>query len=90
MSPAWFAWMTQVPAPVNLTVVPLSEQAPDVELVAIESLGDREARGLGIDELAAALAEGRPHRASGELALHVLATAEAIVRAAERCETVRL
>ncbi len=60
------------------------------ELVAVESLGDRETRGLGIDELAAALREGRPHRASGELALHVLETAEAIVRAAERSETVHL
>jgi len=62
----------------------------DEELVPVESLGDREARGLGIEELAAALAEGRPHRASGELALHVLETAEAIVSAAERGETVRL
>lgn len=46
-------------------------------LVAYESFGDREARGLGIDDLAQALAEGRPHRASAELALHVLETAEA-------------
>jgi predicted dehydrogenase len=58
------------------------------ELVAVESLGDREARGLGIDELADALADGRPHRASGELALHVLETAEAIVRAADERTTI--
>lgn len=60
------------------------------ELVEVESLGDQEARGLGIEELAVALREGRPHRASGELALHVLETAEAIVDAAERAETIAL
>ena len=57
------------------------------EVVDIESRGGREARGLGIEDLAVALREGRPHRASGELALHVLETAEAIVAAAERAET---
>ena len=51
------------------------------ELVEYESFGDREARGLGIDDLAQALAEGRPHRASAELALHVLETAEAAATA---------
>jgi predicted dehydrogenase len=57
------------------------------EIVAVDGLGDREARGLGIEDLAVALLEDRPHRASGELALHVLETAEAIVAAAERAET---
>ena len=47
------------------------------------SLGDQEARGLGIEDLAVALREDRPHRASGELALHVLETAESILDAAE-------
>jgi predicted dehydrogenase len=59
----------------------------DEEIVDVEDLGDQEARGLGIEELAVALRAGRPHRASGELALHVLETAEAIVDAAERAET---
>ena len=45
--------------------------------VDYETFGAREARGLGIDDLAQALEEGRPHRASAELALHVLETAEA-------------
>ena len=44
--------------------------------------GAQETRGLGIDELALALAEGRPHRASAELALHVLEAAEAAVASA--------
>jgi predicted dehydrogenase len=51
--------------------------------VPYESFGDREARGLGLQELAEALREDRPHRASGELALHVLEAAEAIARAGE-------
>jgi predicted dehydrogenase len=45
--------------------------------VEYETFGKREARGLGIDDLAQAIDENRPHRASAELALHVLETAEA-------------
>jgi predicted dehydrogenase len=60
------------------------------EPVAYESYGDREARGIGIQELAEALREGRPHRASGGLGLHVLAVAEAIVRAGEEGRVVEL
>jgi len=45
-----------------------------------------ETRGVGLQDLAEALRENRPHRASGELALHVLEAAEGIVRAgAEAC-----
>jgi len=47
------------------------------ERVEYESRGAQETRGLGIEDLAVALAENRPHRASAELALHVLETAEA-------------
>jgi predicted dehydrogenase len=60
------------------------------ESVPYESYGDREARGLGIQDLAEALREGRPHRASGELALHVLEAAEAIVCAGEEGRVVEL
>lgn len=55
-----------------------------------ERFGDREARGLGIQELAEGLREDRPHRASGELALHVLEAAEAIVRAGDEGRVVEL
>lgn len=55
------------------------------ENVVYTSRGARETRGLGIDELAASLSAGRPHRASGELGLHVLEVADAAARtAAER------
>ena len=40
-------------------------------------------RGLGLAEMARAIGEKRPHRASGDLALHVLAVMAAILRAAE-------
>jgi predicted dehydrogenase len=53
------------------------------ERVEYPSRGAQETRGLGIEELADSLAAGRPHRASGELALHVLAAAEAAVRVAD-------
>jgi predicted dehydrogenase len=49
----------------------------DREPVPYETFGDKEARGIGIEDLALAIQEGRPHRASGELALHVLETAVA-------------
>jgi predicted dehydrogenase len=39
-------------------------------------------RGCGIADLAYALADGTPHRASGELALHVLDVMESLLRAA--------
>ncbi|MFV0383291.1 Gfo/Idh/MocA family protein [Paracoccus sp. (in: a-proteobacteria)] len=40
-------------------------------------------RGLGLAEMARAIVEDRPHRASGELALHVLAVMLGILEAAE-------
>ena len=53
----------------------------DEERVEYETFGDQEARGLGLEDLALALEEGRPHRANAELALHVLETAEAAASA---------
>jgi len=50
------------------------------EEVTYESQGPRETRGLGIDELVESLRAGRPHRAGGALALHVLEAAEAAER----------
>jgi predicted dehydrogenase len=65
----------------------LLRRGGDEEVVEVESLGDRETRGLGIEDLALALREDRPHRASGELALHVLESADAIVDAAAQART---
>jgi predicted dehydrogenase len=62
----------------------------ETQAVPYDSYGARETRGLGIQDLAEALRDDRPHRASGELALHVLEIADAIVDAAEERRVVDL
>jgi predicted dehydrogenase len=62
----------------------------DAEPVEYRSRGEQETRGLGIEELATAFSEGRPHRANGELALHVLEAAEAAATAAAERRVVDL
>lgn len=47
-------------------------------------------RGLGLAEMARAIAEGRPHRSSGELALHALATMLGILESAETSRAVTI
>ena len=42
--------------------------------------GAQETRGLGLHELVESMRAGRPHRASGALALHVLEAADAVIR----------
>lgn len=44
--------------------------------------GDGNYRGLGLADMAAAIIKGRPHRASGALALHVLEVMEALLASA--------
>jgi predicted dehydrogenase len=50
---------------------------------AVPASGATDGRGLGVLDLARGLRTGAPHRASGELALHVLEILEAIDRSAE-------
>jgi predicted dehydrogenase len=45
--------------------------------------GERDTRGIGLHDMLEAIAEGRPHQASGHLALHVLEVATAVLRSAE-------
>jgi predicted dehydrogenase len=58
--------------------------------VPYEDRGAEETRGYGIEELVCALRAGRPHRASGALALHVLEAAEAAVTSAAELRTITL
>ena len=58
--------------------------------VEYEPLGPKETRGLGLDEMLAAIREERPHRASGALGLHVLETALAALRSAEEGRTIEI
>lgn len=52
--------------------------------------GDGKYRGLGLADMAAAIAEDRPHRASGELALHVLEVMEALIASATDGTAIRI
>jgi predicted dehydrogenase len=58
--------------------------------VAFESRGARDTRGLGLQDMATAVAEGRPHRASDRLAHHVVEVARGILDAAATGTTVDL
>jgi predicted dehydrogenase len=58
--------------------------------VEYETAGDREARGIGLEEMVQAFAENRSHRASGRLALHVLDAATSMLRAAAEGRTVEV
>jgi len=58
------------------------------EDVPYASRGPREARGLGLEELAEAVAAGREPRASGRLGLHAIDVARSILRAAGEGRTV--
>ncbi len=60
------------------------------ESVPYLSRGAQETRGYGLHEMVEALHARRPHRASGELALHVLETASAVLRSAEEGRTVEI
>jgi predicted dehydrogenase len=63
--------------------------APDEEWADVGAIaGYRDAgRGHGLAELALALAEDRPHRAGGELGLHVLEVMESVQQAAASTRT---
>jgi predicted dehydrogenase len=51
--------------------------------VAYDSFGAMDTRGLGLQDLVEALGEGRPHRAGGHLARHVVEVARAVLTAAD-------
>jgi predicted dehydrogenase len=58
------------------------------EPLAYEAPTPLERRGIGLHDLVEAAHDGRPHRASGELALHVLEATLAVLRSAEEGTTV--
>jgi predicted dehydrogenase len=47
-------------------------------------------RGLGLAEMARAIAENRPHRASGDLGVHTLSVLEAIVQSATEGKVIKI
>lgn len=54
------------------------------------SFGDGNYRGLGLADMAVAISENRPHRASGTLALHTLDVIESLLASAETGKAVTL
>jgi predicted dehydrogenase len=56
----------------------------DWESVAYASRGAAEARGIGLADMAEAIAGGGDHRASGELGLHVVDVARSILESADK------
>ena len=60
------------------------------EEVDYASRGAREARGIGLQDLAEAVAEGRPPRASGRLGAHVVEVARGVLAAAAGGRTVEI
>lgn len=65
-------------------------RAAEDEWVPVPTPGTTTGRGLGVLDMAQAIRAGRPHRATGELGLHVLDTMLAIVDSAERAEFVEV
>lgn len=62
----------------------------DWELVAYDFRAPHETRGLGLHDLVEATHADLPHRASGELALHVLEAASAVLRSAAEGASVEI
>ena len=60
----------------------------DWKKVSYRSRRKREARGIGLADMAQAIAEGRDHRASGQLGLHVVDVARSILRSAAEGEAI--
>lgn len=99
-------WATRVPLfEVYGTAGTLAVPDPNrfSDTVAVATAADREfrevpvaagyadaGRGYGLSDLARAVETGRPHRASGELAFHVLEIMEAVLAAGARHEVVAL
>ena len=54
------------------------------------SRGPQDARGLGLHDLVVSLAEGRSHRASGQLAHHVVDVARSVLAAADEGRTIEI
>jgi predicted dehydrogenase len=67
----------------NWSVIPLVLKDPDNPKDKDDWQKLNNWRGIGITDMAEAIVEGRPHRASGELAYHVLEVMHGIHRASE-------
>lgn len=70
--------------------VKITKLGKEVESHQTEGPNAQEGRGLGIADMAQAIAENRPHRVSGEIALHVLDVMNSIVESSAAGKFVEL
>lgn len=81
--PNWFGGVIQTAeGPGEWTETPTAGQRFGTPNWPVEQPVHANYRGLGLAEMARAIENGRPHRASGELALHVLAAMSGILESA--------
>jgi predicted dehydrogenase len=66
------------------------KQKSEWEDVPLSHIYTENSRGLGVADMAAAMRTGRPHRASGELAFHVLDIMQAIHEASDQGRHIEL
>lgn len=78
----------RVPNPNAFGGQPLLQPAGSKEWTAVPERGATTGRGLGVLDLARAIRGGTPHRASGELALHVVDVMTRMTESADRGEFV--
>jgi len=76
--------------PVSVAAVTETATQPEFDEVPVEAGYAEAGRGVGLSDLARAIETGRPHRASGELAFHVLDVMESILRAGREHSTIEL
>lgn len=76
--------------PVSVATATGQTTQPEFVQVPVEAGYADAGRGVGLSDLARAIETGRPHRASGELAFHVLDVMESILRAGREHATIEL
>jgi predicted dehydrogenase len=69
---------------------PGSKKWEDVPLAYPTIYGEKYGRGVGVADMAEAIVSGRPHRANGEMALHVVDAMQGFLESAEQGRAIEL
>ena len=72
-----------------IKIKPINQELKEISF-ADYNYEDAYIRGLGVADMAMAIKEGRPHRASGELALHALEAMLATYKSSDERRTIDL
>lgn len=68
----------------------LQQQREDWQDIPVSAEYEKNLRGLGVAEMVQAMHQGRPHRANGELAYHVLDTMQSLLESSEAGKYIEL